>query len=152
MLLLSAIFAISKIFFVPENIIAQKYFTYAILLFSFSTCAMLFSLFLIKLVVQLLHTQCTCSIGKSTDYSRNTYYYCSHRHTRYIVIVLLWFPSSASATVLVCTVDFTCVRTLRVACVRQRVYIDQNSWLRTVMESKATPSRTIPWGSVKLHA
>ena len=30
------------------------------------------------------------------------------------------------------------------------MYIDQNSRLRTVTESKA--NRTIPWGSVKLHA
>ena len=54
----------------------------------------------ITLIVQLLHTQYTCFIGKSTDYSRNTYHYCGRRHTRYIVIVLLWFPSSASAVAL----------------------------------------------------
>ena len=31
------------------------------------------------------------------------------------------------------------------------MYINQNSRLRTVTESKATPNRTILWGSVKLH-
>ena len=50
------------------------------------------------------------------------------------------------------TVDFTCVRTLRVACVRPRMYTDQCSRLRTATDSKSTPSRTIPWGSVKPHA
>ena len=45
-----------------------------------------------------------------------------------------------------------CVRTLRVACVRPRMYIDQNLQLGTVTESKTTPSRTIPWGSVKVCA
>ena len=50
------------------------------------------------------------------------------------------------------TVDFTCVQTLRVACVRPRMYTEQSSRLRTVTDSKATPSRTILWGSVKPHA
>ena len=48
------------------------------------------------------------------------------------------------------TVDFTCIRTLRVPCVRPCVYIDQNLQLRTTTEWTTTPSRTIPWKSVKL--
>ena len=41
---------------------------------------------------------------------------------------------------------------LHVACVRPRMYINQNSWLGTATESKATSSSTILWGSMKLHA
>ena len=48
------------------------------------------------------------------------------------------------------TVDFTCIRALRVPCVRSRMDIDQNLRLRTTTELTATPSRTIPWKSVKL--
>ena len=32
-----------------------------------------------NIIVQLLHTQCVCSIDKSTDYSHNRYSYYSHR-------------------------------------------------------------------------
>ena len=35
-------------------------------------------------------------------------------------------------------------------CVRETVYVHLPKF--TATESKATPSRTIPWGSVKLHA
>jgi len=33
---------------------------------------------IIVIMVQLLHTQCVCSINKSTDYSHNRYSYYSH--------------------------------------------------------------------------
>jgi len=32
-----------------------------------------------EIIVQLLHTQCVCSIDKSKDYSHNRYSYYSHR-------------------------------------------------------------------------
>ena len=50
----------------------------------------------IHIIVQVLHTHCVCSIDKSTDYSRNSTLTTATGY--YIVIVLLWFPSSAHAT------------------------------------------------------
>ena len=50
------------------------------------------------------------------------------------------------------TVDFTCVRTLRVPCVRPCMYVDHNLQLQTTTELTATSStsRTMLWKSVKL--
>ena len=57
----------------------------------------------------------------------------------------------AAAQTYTSTREYSRVRSNTV-CVRPRMYIDQNLQLGTVTESKATPGRTFPWGSVKLCA
>ena len=97
----------------------------------------------------LVSTACACAFIIQILNNPITYGYRLYTFTDTFTVKYTENVAHAHA---VDTVDFTCVRTLRVACMRPHMHIDQNPWLRTVMESKATPSRRIPWGSVKLHA